>query len=202
MKFLIGERKMSETPVGYFPDYGYQWAPIKSQRHSTEILRSKNGREQRLGWFPTSGFPGYRLSTTILTQEQRGIVFEFLNSHRGSLLAFNFFRPDPSWAKLITVGNVSGATSIQTIYKQGTYSAVYVNGVSKTFTVTPNVGPGGEDRINFTGGAQTGSVTANLTTGRERIVARSENDEFVETWPSSPLELNTIFPDLVIMGLS
>jgi hypothetical protein len=57
----------------------------------------------------------------------------------------------------------------------------------------------GEDEVKFTGGNQTGAVTAWLT-GRERLIARSLNDKIAQTFMQNAADVRAIY-DIAILEL-
>lgn len=188
----------AEVPQGYFPDYPIEWAPVKAQTHSTEILLFRSGKEQRRSNFPVAGYSGYQLSVISNSIAERQEIFEFLQAKQGALIPFYFFRPDYAYSKIYSLGTITADTQIIVPFKGGTYTGVTVAGVAKTVTVTRDAGPGGEDQLNFSG-SQTGAVAATVINGRQRIIVRSENDSFVETWPIVGTSNLSTFPNIVLL---
>lgn len=168
---------MAESPVGYFPDLQVQWDARVYGIHKTEVEEARNGREQRRALYDAQGYWRYEATSIALSVADRQVLADFLKTKRGRLGAFYFFRPDPAKFVGVSIGSVSSQTTIVAPFKSATFSTVYVAGLSKTFTIQSGVGPGGEDQITFTGGAQTGAVTADINPGRQRIVCRFDSDE-------------------------
>jgi hypothetical protein len=175
---------MTETPVGYWPDVELQWSPRRGKIFKTEILEMSNGVEQRRALYDSNGFQYYEATTQPLDQANRKIITEFLESKQGKLISFYFFRKEPTQFEDYECGTVDTAWTIEIPFKESTVTTVYVNGVSKNFTVTPNSGQGGEDLVTFTDNTQTGTVTVDLV-GRERIIVRNDSDSVDETFMQS-----------------
>lgn len=207
---------MSENPTTYFPDVLVQWGMQFVKRHRTELIEYRSGREQRRAVFGATGFEVYSAKSDVLKQAIRALVYNHLDSMRGRYGAFYFWRPDPANYTNYAVGTVTAQSSIIVPFKglwwaygmngvgmtavAGSYSNVQVGGVSTTFTVTANIGTGGEDRINFTGGSQTGAVTVTGTSLRKRLTARYDMDEIPQTFLQDTVDVRAIF-DIVIKEL-
>lgn len=181
---------MAETPFGYFPDVDVRWDIKISRSYRTQVTTSKTGKEQRRRMFPGPGSSGtgqrggYGICTATsdaFKVEDRYPVVSFLDSLEGMWRAFYWWRRDRDKFVNYEVGSVSAQSSIIIPFKESTVTSVTVANVSKGFTVTSNVGPGGEDRINFTAGVQTGAVRIDCI-GRERWLVRSQSDEVVEAF--------------------
>jgi hypothetical protein len=183
---------MPETPFGYFPDYDVKWDYKIGQRYKTQIEETINGIEQRRILFPeaadygTGHKGGYTICTTTshdFTIEQRKVIADFLDAAGGSFRAFYLFRKDRDDFVNYDCGTVTNQSSYIIPFKDSTVTSVTVANVSKAFTVTSNIGTGGEDRVNFTAGLQTGVVRVTLR-GRERIIVRSLNDDVIAAFVS------------------
>jgi hypothetical protein len=192
---------MAEVPSGYFPDFDIQWDIRYSRRYSTLIVESKTGKEQRRRLFPASGSDGTghkggyvvaTCSSISYTPLQRQTVAEFLDSKDGAFKSFYLFRRDLDNFTNYYSGIVAASSSFIIPFKECTVTTVTVENVSKTFTVTVGVGPGGEDRINFNGGSQTGAVRVTLR-ARQRLSVRALNDEIIESFIANVVNDNVIF---------
>lgn len=192
---------MPEISAGYFPDYDVQWDIQISRRYKTLIFESVSGIEQRRKLYPApatdgtgkkGGYGRITATSSAFTLTQRKVVADFLDSMEGSFKAFYLFRRDYDNFSNYYVGDVIAQSNIIIPFKDVTVSSVTVNDVSKTFTVTANVGTGGESRINFTGGNQTGAVRINCL-GRERWLVRAENDDVIESFVANVVNTSTIF---------
>ena len=184
---------MAESPSGLFPDYRLAWAqPIAGlDDFLTEILTARSGREQRRR--ARDARRRWAAETTMLSAADRKILRDFLTSHSGRYQAFYFWNPIPENLAAYACGSVAASATftvpVKGVWWRGetavaaTYSAVYVGGVSKDFTVTPNIGANGEDRITFTAGAQTGAVTVDATEARVRVTSRYDLDSIRAMFP-------------------
>jgi hypothetical protein len=193
---------MTEISAGYFPDFDVQWDYKLSRKYKTQIKESVSGAEQRRRMFPPpeaeggghkGGFGYLEASSTAFTLEQRYQVVSFFDSMEGAFRAFYFFRRDIDKFVNYYVGEAIAQASIIIPFKDVTVTDVTVNSVSKPFTVTNLFGAGGESKINFSGGIQTGSVSVDLT-GRERWLVRALNDEVVEQFIANVVKDNTVVP--------
>lgn len=192
---------MAETAFGYFPDYDVQWDIKLGRKYKTQIVESLTGKEQRRRLYPSSdpangqrgGYGTVSATSDAYTPAERKAVADFLNSADGAFRAFYFFRRDRDTFTDYNVGIADVDTSIIIPFKDSTVTSVTVNGVSVTFSVTSEVGLGGEDRINFLAGVTTGIVRVNLR-GRERWLVRSLSDEIIETFLQNVMNDNVIVP--------
>lgn len=179
---------MAESASTLFPDFSLGLDLVGDDAFATSVIRAFNGREQRRARI--SNLPKWAGTTPPLTAAQQKTLRDFFVARSGMLGAFYFWRPIPEDVTAYACGSVSAASTFTVPIKgqwwaafgpatavTATYSAVYVGGVSKAFTVTANVGTYGEDRITFNAGAQTGAVTVDATGARLRKVARFGSDE-------------------------
>jgi hypothetical protein len=126
---------MAEIPVGYFPDVRTQWNQQFVESHSTEILTSRNGREQRRGQFAPAGYRRFSANSDAFNQSDRRTVKDFLRGARGRLNSFYFYNPIPSFHRDYAVGSVSAASRIIIPFTNSTITDVRVAGGSIGFTV-------------------------------------------------------------------
>jgi hypothetical protein len=134
---------MAETPIGYFPDAFVQFNAQLLHDHVTEVLRARNGREQRRAVLVSTGQRLFTASSDALPQSDRKIVRDFLNSRRGKLDAFYFFNPIPEKKIDVACGSVPNSSFFILPHKiispigivNGVINDVRVTGVSKAFTV-------------------------------------------------------------------
>lgn len=194
---------MAESPSTYFPDFRVQWGLRRTLRFLTEQLEYPSGRKVRRQVYPAGGYRHLATKSQWLIPADRQVLYDFFLARKGMLEAFWFFMPAPVTLVDYACGTVSGASTFIVPLKgpwyrgetavAGTYTTVKVAGVSKAFTVTANIGAGGEDRITFTGGAQTGAVTVTGSLLRERITCQFEMDELSEEFLESYGPVNSAF---------
>jgi hypothetical protein len=191
---------MTEVASGYFPDYDVQWDVKVGRRYKTQITEAANGSEQRRRMFPApasrgtgikGGYGFVTASSDAFNPTEREAVASFLDSLEGSFRAFYWFRKDRDNFTNYEVGSVAAQSSIVIPFKDASVTSVTVANVSKAFTVTSGVGTGGEDRINFTAGIQTGVVRVTLR-GRERWLVRCANDEVIEGFVANVVSDNVV----------
>ena len=193
---------MSEVAFGYFPDFDVQWDINNTRKYKTDIWTGKTGKEIRFKRYPSPGSTGtghrggylyLSVSSAAYTPSQRQTVADFLDSVEGAFRAFYFFRRDFDNFTNYYVGDVASASSIIIPFKEAEVTSVTVNDVSKTFSVTQNVGTGLESRINFLSGVQSGPVRIN-TYARQRVLVRALNDDVIETFIANVVKNNVVFP--------
>lgn len=170
---------MAETSQGNFPDnIALQFETFTASRlEQTDQETAYSGREVRRARFALGGFRAFKAQTAPLTQADAQLLRDFMKARRGKSQAFQVYQPDKELYAAEPAGSVAAATTIIIPFKSGTYTAVYVAGVSKAFTVSSGVGGYLEDQINFTGGAQTGAVTFDGT-ARAKLLVRSDLDNY------------------------
>lgn len=171
---------MPETPVGYLPDYNYQWDIANNKAFSTLIQKYKSGREQRRK-LQTVGLRSFYGSLASLSLSQREILWDFIDEHFGPFVAFYAFIPAPEQFTDWNIGTASSDTSWVIPVKSSTITQVKINDTPIGYTVSSGIGAGGEDRVNFIGGPYAGSIKISGT-GRIRIVSRFSNDMFDENF--------------------
>jgi hypothetical protein len=193
---------MAEVSFGYFPDYDVQWDIQIRRAYKTLIWTSLTGKEIRRRLYPIrestgtghkGGYGYLSVSSTAYTPAQREVVANFLDSVDGAFRAFYVFRRDFDNFSNYYVGDVTSQSSIVIPFKEAEVTSVTVANVSKAFTINHNVGPGGESRINFTAGDQTGAVRITAY-ARERWLVRALNDEVIETFIANVVKDNTVIP--------
>lgn len=193
---------MAETPSGYFPDYFISFDVQHLADHVTEIISARNGREQRRPLYPVAGLRRFSGSMELLDQASRKEVWDFLQLQRGRLSSFYYFIHIPEQIASFDIGTVSGATSIVAPFKgiwfkgktpvASTLSTILVGGVAPTSpVVTPNIGPGGEDRISWTG-LMSGAVVVSGKV-RQRIVVRADRDTIQQAFRQNAADVLPIF---------
>lgn len=195
---------MAESPVGVLPDYAYQWTLKLISGHSTLVKRTPSGREQRKGYYPTTGYKTFSGDMTPLNQHDRAIMRDFMNSHRGKLISFYWFKTEHENYYNYSFGNISGVSQVIIPFKkvQTTLDEVpsvftmSVGGISKAFTVTENIGSNGESRINFTGGAQTGAMVGTFA-ARQMKIGRFDIDEAAESFMQNAASIRSSFNILI-----
>lgn len=178
---------MAESPSLVMPDFKYQWDLKPSKRHSTLVIRAKNGRQQRFGNYPTAGYRYFSGSTQFLNQDQRRQLADFMDSVRGALVPFYFFLPVPRNYVSFALGTVATSSTFIVPFKDfaaeldvspSTFT-ITVAGISKAFTVQSGVGAQTQDQITFSAGAQTGAVVGTFS-GRPMFTGHFDMDEAVE----------------------
>lgn len=149
---------MSETADGYLPDYDIQWGFSFVDEFNCEVETFTSGREQRR--LRTSGsYRRWSMASGPREQAERQTLYDFLRARQGRLKAFYFWRRDPAKFVAYSLGTLSSAASVVIPFKEVTVSAARVSAASIPFTVTENIGAGGEARLNFTSVASV-TVTA------------------------------------------
>jgi hypothetical protein len=203
---------LSETPIGYFPDFTLQWGAKRVRRRKTEIITYRGGSEQRRRQWLQS-FDLFYAKTDALRAPDWATLETFNDTCEGSLQAFYYFRPDTKQFSNVLIGSVAAATGIVAPFKgqwflgqtpiAGTYTQVLIGATLGTatpasFTTTPNIGAGGEDRLNFA--SSSGNVWVSGTWLRKRIVARFLEDDLNEEFMEEFNSLRSI-ADIVIKEL-
>lgn len=194
----------TETSQGYFPDtIGVDWDYTVRRKRRVRIKESKTGLEQRKNFFPLrftdgTGHKGGYLylegSTQFLSVDNRFIISDFIDQMEGNLKAFWIFRKDLDYFSNYDIGDVAGASTYLIPGKETIITVVTVNDVGKTFTITPNIGTGGEDRINFSAGAQTGRVRISGKL-RERVLVRFDfGEDEIQTLIADTMHSNWRIP--------
>ena len=126
---------MAEVPVSYFPDVRCAWSMQLVEQHATEILTSRNGREQRRGQYAAAGYRRWSASSDALNQSDRAAVVKFLRARRGRLDAFYFWSPAPALYTDVAVGTVAAQTRLIIPYKNSTITDTRVGGSTRGFTL-------------------------------------------------------------------
>lgn len=181
---------MSETPVGLCPDTPMRLDVQSGTVYSTEIQTAIYGDEMRRKRTPVSR-RRWSGSTLPLDETGRKALRDFFAANYGRYGAFYAYVTLPETLIAYPLGTVAGTTLVvpmKGVWFAGTwlsgttpttavYSNVKVGGVSHPIlSATANSGPHGEDLLTWSG-AQGGAVTADIATGRERVVARFDMDE-------------------------
>lgn len=192
---------MAESPSGVFPDYRLAFDVSGFDDYRTELLTARSGREQRRAF--GSRRRRWTASSHVLTVAQRKVLLDFFVSKQGRYGAFYFWNPIPENLSGYACGTVSGSATFDIPVKglwwkdetavAASVSAVYVGGVSKAFTIAPNMGSNGEDRVTFNAGAQTGAVTVDASNARVRVTARFLEDTLREAFRAGSFQ-HAIFP--------
>jgi hypothetical protein len=192
---------MAENPTSVMPDFPYQWNMKILNAHSTLVKRTKSGREQRMGYYPITGYPVFGGDTTPLNQVQRWSLLSFMDSVRGKLFPFYWFRTEHANFYNVSLGTVSGVTSlivpfkniIPTLDEKPTpLLTLTVGGVSKSFTITEGAGTYGQARLNATSGTWTGAVVGTFA-ARAMLVGRFDVDESEQNFMQNAANLKTSF---------
>lgn len=180
----------TEVSSGYFPVVGVKWDYKISRRRKTPIKTSKTGKEQRKRMFPAKdeagtghkgGYGYLEFTTEELSIDDRYTISDFIDLMEGNFKSFYLFRSDKDKFVNFYVNTIVAQPNIIIPFKTSTITSVTVNDASKTFTVTSSIGTGGEDRVNFTAGNQSGAVRINLT-GYQRLHVRFDmDDEEIQT---------------------
>jgi hypothetical protein len=193
---------MAEIANGYFPDLDVQWDVQIGRRYKTQIKESVSGIEQRRRLYPAAsvygtghkgGYGFVSATSDMFTPEERQQVADFLDAADGAFKAFYYWRRDRDIFTNYFVGNVASASTIIIPFKDVSVTSVTVNNVSKTFSVTENLGLGGEAQVTFLAGVQTGAVRITCR-GRERWLVRALNDDVVTTFVANAIKDNAVFP--------
>lgn len=187
---------MPETATTVFPEIDVQWDNEVGILHSTDVLGTPEGREQRIPRFPVDGYRRFSFTTGPLDQRERHTLYTFINACRGSAIAFYVFEPFPRNYYSEPVGTVAGS-SLVIPYRQVSATeddavpllSCEVAAVSKAFTVTESADVFGDARLNFTG-AQAGATTLSARM-RKRYIGRFETDENVERFVQNALSYRT-----------
>jgi hypothetical protein len=184
---------MSESPVGLLPDGPMRLDVQGGRVYSTEIQTAIYGDEMRRKRTPVTR-RRWAGSTLPLDEAGRKQLRDFFDANYGRWGSFYAYVTLPETLTAFPLGTVAGTTLVvpmKGVWFAGTwltgttpitatYTNVKVAGVSHApSAITANVGSHGEDQLTWSG-AQAGAVTADIATGRERVVARFDMDEM--TW--------------------
>jgi hypothetical protein len=179
---------MPEVSSGYFPDVNVQWNYALNRQYRTLITTGRTGIEKRRRVFPRGsdygtghkgGYLTMSASSSNLNAAEREAVGKFLDDMDGAFRAFYVFRSDRDNFSNYYVGDVTAQSSIIIPFKESTITSVTVSNSARAFTVTYGVGDGGEDRVNFNAGAQTGAVRVTLR-AQQRVLVRAASDNVAE----------------------
>jgi hypothetical protein len=189
-----------EVSSGYFPQVNVQWNLGLARRYKTLITTGRTGTEKRKRMFPRGsdrgtghrgGYVTMSAATSAMKLEDKYAVATFLDAMDGAFRSFYVFRHDRDIFENYYIGEAVSQNNIIIPFAETTVTSVTVNNVSVPFAVTYGIGAGGEDRINFTSGAQSGAVRAYLR-GKQRLHVRALNDEVVETFIAEMVKDNHV----------
>lgn len=184
---------MPEVATTVFPEIPVQWDNSVEVIHSTTVLRTTGGREQRVPEFPVAGYRRFSFTTGALDAKDRYTLYTFFNAKRGGAIAFYLFEPFSRNYYSEPVGTAAGSSLIipyksvvATLDDNPNLLTTTVAGVSKAFTITESADAFLDARMNFTAGAQAGAtlLTANM---RKRYIVKFESDSAMETFIQNAL---------------